>query len=100
MAYVYERPDAKALEELDQLLRHLGDELAGWRRRALKAEAESHQARSSGGVLAGPELLQARERILELERENQALRHRISTAKERVQVLAGRLSFLEQGGEG
>lgn len=100
MADSYDRPDIKVLEELELLLRHLGEELAGWRRRALKAEAETNVARSHGGVLAGPELYQARERIVDLETENQLLRHRISTAKDKVQVLAGRLSFLDQGGEG
>lgn len=98
MAYTYERPDLKALAELEQLLRHVGDELAGWRRRALRAEAELQDARAQGGVVAGPELEHARERIVELERENQGLRQRIDSAKERVRGLAARLSFLEQGG--
>ncbi len=33
------RPDVAALRELDALVRHLGDQLAGYRRRALAAEA-------------------------------------------------------------
>lgn len=98
MAYTYERPDLKALAELEQLLRHVGDELAGWRRRALRAEAELQEARAHGGVLAGPELVEARERVIALETENQQLRQRVETAKERVRSLASRLSFLEQGG--
>jgi FtsZ-binding cell division protein ZapB len=100
VAYAYERPDLKALEELELLLRHLGEELAGWRRRCLRAEAELQEARSSGGVLAGPELREARQRVVELETENQALRHRVDSAKERVKSLAGRLSFLEQASGG
>jgi FtsZ-binding cell division protein ZapB len=51
-------------------------------------------------VLAGPELNQARQRIVELETENQTLRQRIDAAKDRLQVIAGRLSFLEQHGGG
>jgi chromosome segregation ATPase len=100
VAYTYERPDLKALNELDQLLRHVADELAGWRRRTLRAEAELAEARASGGVLAGPELKDSRQRVIELETENQALRQRIEAAKERLRVLSSRLAFLEQHGGG
>jgi FtsZ-binding cell division protein ZapB len=96
----YERPDQKALTDLEQVVHHLAEELAGWRRRTLKAEGELQQARANGGVVAGPELTQARQRIIELETENQALRTRIDAAKERLHALAGRLSFLEQHGGG
>ena len=65
------------------------------RREAELAEAEAH-----GGKVAGPELKDARRRIIELEAENQALRHRIEAARERLKVLAARLSFLEQHGGG
>ena len=34
-----ERPDLDALRELEEVLRHLADELGAWRRRALTAEA-------------------------------------------------------------
>jgi len=95
MASNYERPDLAALSEMEQLLRHLGDEVSGWRRRTLKAEAELQQARSHGGVLAGPELLQARQRVIELEVENQALRHRVEGARDRLRALSSRLAFLE-----
>jgi predicted nucleic acid-binding Zn-ribbon protein len=75
VAYSYDRPDLKALDDLEQTLRHLTDELAGWRRRSLRAEAE-------------------------LEAENQALRQRIEAARERLSGLAARLAFLEQHGGG
>jgi FtsZ-binding cell division protein ZapB len=100
LSYHDERPHQKALTELEQVVRHLAEELAAWRRRTLKAEGEMQQARANGGVLAGPELTQARQRIGELETENQALRQRIDAAKDRLQVIAGRLSFLEQHGGG
>jgi FtsZ-binding cell division protein ZapB len=100
VSYPYERPDQKALTELEQVVHHLAEELAGWRRRTLKAEGELQQARANGGVLAGPELSQARQRIVELETENQSLQQRIETAKNRLQTLAGRLTFLEQHGGG
>ncbi len=92
----YERPDQKAMADLEQLLHHLAEELAGWRRRTLKAEAELQGVRADGGVLAGPELNQSRQRVIELEVENQALRQRIDGARERLKTLAGRLNFLEQ----
>ena len=100
ISYHYERPDQKALADLEQVVHNLAEELAGWRRRTLKAEGELQEARANGGVLAGPELTQSRKRVLELETENQALRQRIDAAKERLRALAGRLSFLEQQGGG
>jgi FtsZ-binding cell division protein ZapB len=100
VGYTYERPDQQAIADLEQLLHHLAEELAGWRRRTLKAEAELQDVRANGGVLAGPELNLARQRVIELEMENQALRQRIDGAKERLKTLTGRLIFLEQQGGG
>jgi FtsZ-binding cell division protein ZapB len=100
VAYHYERPDQKALADLEQVVRHLAEELAGWRRRTLKAEGELQEARANGGVIAGPELTSARQRVVELEMENQVLRQRIDAAKDRLSALAGRVSFLEQHGGG
>lgn len=99
MTFTYARPDLQALEDLEQLLRHLGEELATWRRRTLKAESELQEARSRGGVVAGPELLQARQRVVDLEVENQALRQRVDSARDRVRGLAARMAFLEQESE-
>ena len=98
MAYTYERPDVRALDELETLVRHLLDELAGWRRRCLKAEADLQEAKKStrGG---GGDSAASRRRLAELETENQALRQRVDTARDRVKTLVGRLTFLEQGGE-
>jgi hypothetical protein len=95
VAYTYERPDARALDELEGLVRHLLDELGGWRRRCLKAEADLQQLRDSGGG-RGAAPAAVRDRVVELERENQALRRRVDTARERVHALVGRLSFLEE----
>jgi len=96
LTHGYDRPDTGALNELADLLQHVGEELAAWRRRSLKAEAELAEARAKGGVMAGPELVQARQRSLDVEIENQALRQRIDAARDRLQMLANRLSFLEQ----
>jgi FtsZ-binding cell division protein ZapB len=100
VAYEYDRPDHKALNDLEHVVHHLAEELAGWRRRTLKAEGELQEAKASGGIVAGPELTQARQRVVDLETENQMLRQRIDSAKDRLRVLAGRLSFLEQHGGG
>jgi hypothetical protein len=96
LTHAYERPDAKAVQELGDLLQYVGEELAAWRRRSLKAEAELAEARAKGGVLAGPELIQSRQRLIELEVENQAFRERMDAARDRLRMLANRLGFLEQ----
>lgn len=98
MTHPYQRPDRKALDELEPLLREVVEQLAGWRRRSLRAEAELKEIRTYGGPHATPELAEARRRVLELEGENQVLRQRIEAARERLRVLAARLSFLEQTG--
>jgi FtsZ-binding cell division protein ZapB len=100
VAYTYDRPDMPALAELERILGSLTEELAAWRRRSLKAEAELKEAQASGGVVAGTELKESRQRVIELETENQSLRQRIDGAKERLRVLAARLAFLEQHGGG
>lgn len=96
MTQGYERPDARAVQEMGELLQHVGEELAAWRRRSLKAEAELGEARAKGGMVAGPELLQSRQRVINLELENQALRERVDAARDKLRILANRLSFLEQ----
>jgi chromosome segregation ATPase len=98
--YTYERPDLPAVNELEKTLHHVAEELASWRRRTLKAEGELQEAKASGGVVAGPALREARQRLIDLETENQALRQRIEGAKERLRVLSSRLAFLESHGGG
>lgn len=100
VAYTYDRPDLPALTDLERVLQVLTEELSAWRRRSLTAEAELKEAQASGGVVAGTELKESRQRVIELETENQALRQRIDAARERLRVLAARLSFLEQHGGG
>ncbi len=84
-----ERPDLDALRELEEVLRHLAEELASWRRRALSAEARvTDQERSAGpeGVLE----------LREMEDRSRTLEQRLSSARERVSALLGRLDFLEE----
>lgn len=80
--YDGERADLRALDQLEAVLRELGEELASWRARALKAEPP----RGSGGG----------SRSSELENENRQLRGRLEAARTRVQELVTRLAFLEE----
>jgi predicted nucleic acid-binding Zn-ribbon protein len=81
------RPDLEALRELEDVLRHLSQELAAWRRRALTAEGWiADQAREGEG---GPP------RLRELEEANQALEQRLGAARARLSELISRLDFLE-----
>lgn len=80
------RPEFQALEDLQEVLRGVGDELAAWRRRAQRAEAmlgEGHDA------------VVNRERLLELEAENRETQERLAAARTRVEELLKRLQFLE-----
>ena len=92
----YARPDFAAIEELEGLLRHLGDELAAWRRRCLRAEQDLAAYKERGGVMPSPDAVGGRQGLAELEQENLALRARLDGAGERVQMLVSRLTFLER----
>ena len=94
-------PDASvaAFEELSELVRHLGDELAAFRRRALQAEARLRAVEQAGGADA----VIAPVRVTELERENAELRARLQAATERTRQMLERVRFMRQqheiGGE-
>ena len=102
MAYDGERVDGRVLDQLETVLRHVADELASWRARALKAEAELKESgiRGSGGgagagAAAKPDA-ETRGRVADLEQENRALRQRVEGARTRVHDLLSRLTFLEE----
>jgi len=91
LASAGERPDLEALRELEDVLRHFTEELAGWRRRALSAEARvAEAARLAGGGDGGLG------RVEELEDVNRALEQRLGTARAQVLEILNRLRFLEQ----
>ena len=95
MASDSERPDLEAFEELHQLVRHLGDELATFRRRALSAEARIKAIDSApGGARVNPE------RVDRLEKENADLKRRLETARARTRQVLDRVRFLRQQHEG
>ena len=95
MASDNERPEIQAFEELQQLVHHLGDELATFRRRALQAEARVKQFESApGGARVNPE------RVERLERENAELKKRLESARTRTRQVLDRVRFLRQQHEG
>lgn len=90
MASASDRPDLEALNELEEVLRHLAEELAGWRRRALSAETRlAEQSRAVGGD-------GAEGRVKELDERNHALEQRLTLVRSRVTEILSRLKFLEQ----
>ena len=89
------RPERAAFAELEQLVKHLGDELASFRRRALQAEARLKSLETTGvkGVVSP-------ERVQFLERENAGLTKRPATARDRTQQMIDRVRFLRQQHDG
>lgn len=89
------RPELAAFAELEQLVHHLGDELASFRRRALQAESRLKSLESTGvkGVVSP-------ERVQYLERENAGLTTRLEAARTRTQQMIDRVRFLRQQHDG
>ena len=105
------RPDLAAFRELEQLIRALGDEMAAWRRRAHEAEArlkatETRLARQASApqpsapaaATVAPALpaVGNTQMVAALQRENQELRLRLETARQRTRQLLDRVRFLRQ----
>lgn len=80
----------EAFRELTQLVGHLADELASFRKRALQAEGRLRELDTAG---AAPRLV---ERLNELERENAELNRRMDAARDRTRQMLERLRFLRQ----
>ncbi|MDH5804876.1 MAG: hypothetical protein OEZ54_06800 [Gemmatimonadota bacterium] len=84
-----ERPEFRALADLEETVHAVADELAAWRRRAHRAENHQQEWEKSGALVG------ERERILSLEQENGDLKARLSQARDRMEELVARLKFLE-----
>lgn len=85
-----DRPELQAFHELERLIRALGEEMAGWRRRALHAESQLKAAsHAAGEVPPDP-------RLAELQRENAELRTRLDVVGQRTRRLLDRMRFLRQ----
>lgn len=87
-----EPADLQAFGELDLLVRHLGEELSGMRKRAQTAESRLQAIATKGG---GGDAA-AEERVAQLEAENAKLRARLDEASERTGRVLDRVRFLRQ----
>lgn len=80
-----------AFDELEQLIRHLGDELASFRKRALVAET---RVKELEGASDGAPVSSAA--MTKLERENASLRARLEKASARTSDMLEQVRFLRQ----
>lgn len=89
---VQQSPLGEAFLELSRLVQRLGEEMAGYRRRALTAEgrvrALEEEAERAGEIAPG--------RALELERRNEELERRLKDAEARTERMLARVRFLKQ----
>ena len=74
------------------LIRHLGDELASFRRRAMQAESRLRTVEGDGMGMGGLSI----DRVSELERQNAEMRGRLERATERIRQMSERMRFLRQ----
>jgi len=93
------RPETVAFRELEQLVRHLGDELAGFRRRALVAESKLRELESDESRPAVNQR-ELSERVTQLEHENAVLRGRLESATARTKQMLDRVRFIRQQAQG
>ena len=85
------------MQELNALVRHLADDLASFRRRALVAEARVKEIESQEAGSVNVDLVT---RCSELERENERLRSRLDSAGTRAKQMLDRVRFLRQQAQG
>ena len=95
-----ERPETLAFRELEQLVRHLGDELAGFRRRALLAEARLRELESEDAPSKAQQKRELGDRLTQLEHENAILKGRLESATERTRQMLERVHFIRQQTQG
>lgn len=86
-----------AFRELDVLVRHMAEELANFRRRALTAEARLKEVEAQEGGAASIELAN---RCADLEQENERLRTKLDAATVRAKQMLDRVKFLRQQAKG
>jgi hypothetical protein len=85
-------PEFASFHELAQLVHSLGEELAGFRKRALTAEGRLKALESANG----PTDLFSHERLAVVEQENADLKRRLAAATERTNQVVAQLRFLRQ----
>lgn len=86
--YDAERADARALDQLEAILREVAEELTALRARAAKPGAVSGRTAAAESRSGTPEM----------ETENRQLKTRLETARTRLQDLLTRITFLEEQG--
>jgi hypothetical protein len=89
--------EKRAVQELHVLVHHLADELAGFRRRALQAEAKLKEMEGHEGGAASLELVT---RCSALEKENEQLHAKVEAASSRAKHMLDRVKFLRQQAQG
>ena len=94
------RPETIAFRELETLVRHLGDELAGFRRRALLAEARVRELEAQGTSPVVQQQRDLSDQVTQLEHENAALRGRLDAATARAKQMLDRVRFIRQQAQG
>jgi hypothetical protein len=88
---VQERPDLGAYRELETVVRSLVEELAGFRKRALAAEAKLKGFESATGSSA-----KTGARLAQLEEENAQLRTQVEKARSSTKGMLDKVRFLRQ----
>src|SRR5690242_19186052 len=86
-----ERRDAAAFRELQSVVRNLVEEMAGFRKRALAAEAKLKGFESATGPTA-----KAGARLARLEEENARLRVQVDKARTTTKDMLDKVRFLRQ----
>jgi hypothetical protein len=86
-----ERPDVAALRELQSVVRNLVDELAGFRKRALAAEAKLKGYESASGSTS-----KTGARLATLEEENARLQAQVEKARTSTKGMLDKVRFLRQ----
>ncbi len=94
------RSDLDAVRELETLVRHLADELAGFRRRALTAEARLRELDGMQGRPGAEAQRALTKRCAVLERENAALTGQLESAAARARQMLDRVRFIRQQTQG
>jgi hypothetical protein len=88
-----DQAEKRAVQELNVLVHHLAEELAGFRRRALTAESRLKDVEGHEGGAASLELVN---RCAELEQENEKLKAKLDAANSRAKQMLDRVRFLRQ----
>jgi len=85
-----QRVDTAVLDQLETILRHVQEELAAWRARALKAEADLKDHPAPAAAARGAALPRH-----DSDQDGKNLKQRVEAARARVGELLSRLTFLE-----